>query len=430
MFGRKPHSTFRWLAAVLAALSLLAASCGDDDDDDGGTGDGQASGAGGDCGNELKLGILVPLTGELGDFGRIWQNAMELAVEQINDSGALPEGWSVSSIVGDEKTDPEEGLRAAQSMISDGVSAIIGPTSGPIVAMVDLAADEQTPILSEAAGTINLNELGGEWVYRTVASDLSDGLATALWFAEKGYERIGMLVQQEESTTSPAAVLKQRVEEGGAEVVAEVRYNPGQGSYQAELQQVLDRDPDVIFLAGGQESGVTILREANQAGYDGDILVTADMVVPEVIEAVGAEDMEGVQGETSEADVTLPTYEEFAAAYQAKYDEEPGLFTANAFDAVNLVALAAVASESTCGADINSELRNVAAEGTEVNNFADGAAALANGQDIDYFGASGPVDFDESGTVAGSYSIYEVQGGEWQPIEFLSAEELQAAEQE
>lgn len=433
--------TRRWMrsGAALLAGALVLTACGGDDEtsdpdptttdagetsapDDDGTGTPVASG--GDCGTELKLGVLVPLTGELGDFGGIWQEAFELAVEQVNESSLLPEDWEMTVTVGDEQTDPEEGLRAARNMIeSQNVSAIVGPTSGPIVAMVDLAADTQTPIISEAAGTINLNELGGEWVYRTVTSDLGDGEALAEWFLSTDVGGLGMLVQNEESTVSPAAVLKEQFTSGGGEVVAEVNYNPGQSSYQAELQRVLDADPGTLLLAGGQESGITIIREARQLGYEGDIMVTADMVVPEVIEALGPDVAEGLYGESAATDASLETYQRFAADYEEAYGEEPGLFTANAYDAAALVALAATAAGSTCGADINAQLREVAGPpGVEVSAFDEAAEALANGEDIDYFGVSGPVDFDESGTVAGAYSIYQVQDSSWEEIEFLPAE--------
>lgn len=430
--------TRRWMrsGAALLASALVLTACGGDDDTSEPTatggdattttdgGDASPTASGGDCGSELKLGVLVPLTGELGDFGGIWQDAFELAVSDVNDSGLLPDGWEMTITVGDEQTDPEEGLRAARNMIENqDVSAIVGPTSGPIVAMVDLAADTETPIISEAAGTINLNELGGEWVYRTVTSDLGDGEALAQWFLDTEVSELGMLVQNEESTVSPAAVLKEQYTAGGGEVVAEVNYNPGQSSYQAELQRVIDADPGTLLLAGGQESGITIIREARQNGYEGDIMVTADMVVPAVIEALGPDLAEGLYGQSASTDESLETYQRFAEAHEEEYGEEPGLFTPNAYDAAALVALAAVAAESTCGADINAQLREVAGPpGVEVSTFDEAAEALANGEDIDYFGVSGPVDFDESGTVAGAYSIYEVQDGTWEEVEFYPAE--------
>lgn len=408
--------------AVLIAVALLAAACGGDGDGGGGS-----SAAGGDCGNTLKVGALVPLTGELGSFGEDWLNGIQLAVDQINESGALPEGWEAELVSGDEKADQEEGLRAARKMVdSDKVSVIVGPTSSSIVGMVDLAADSETPIISPAAGTISLDELGGEWVYRTVSSDATQGVAVVKWFQDQGVEQIGMAVQNDEATISPANVLKQRFTDGGGEVVGEVTYNPGQPSYQAELESVLGGDPPVIFLAGGGESGVTILDETFNSGFDGKFLITSEMTTQDVIDGVGAERMEGVQGMTPQADTSTPTYQAFDEAYQAAFDDEPELFTANAYDAVMMSALAAITAGGTCGADVNSELVNVSRDGDEYTDFAEAAAAAAEGADVDWRGASGPVDFDESGSVADSYAILEVQGGEWAEIEFYSQEEIQA----
>lgn len=424
----------RWWA--LLAVLILAAACGGETaapaggESSPGTAGGGASEGGaqqaadGDCGDTLTVGILVPLTGELGDFGEVWQNAMELAVADVGGSDALPEGWSIDAVVGDEQTNAEEGVRAAQNMINaDEVSVITGPTSGPIVAMVDLAAQSQTPIISSAAGTISLNELGGEWIYRTVASDQSDGLAIAQWLNDQGIADIGMLVQNEETTVSIAAAAREAYTAGGGEIIEEVNYSPGQPSYQAEVQSVVQANPSLLLLAGGQESGITIIREARQLGYEGDIFVTADMVVPAVIEALGPELSEGLYGEAGEADTALPAYQAFEETYTEEYGEAPELFTANSYDAVVIAALAATAAESTCGAAINERLREVSGPpGVEVTTYTEGAEALAEGEDIDYSGASGSVDLDETGTPVGSYGVFQVTEGEWTEVEFYPAD--------
>jgi branched-chain amino acid transport system substrate-binding protein/neutral amino acid transport system substrate-binding protein len=411
--------------AAITSLALLVSACGSDDEGGGG---GDGAGAGKSSGPAtLKIGSLTPLTGELASFGQPWQQGIKLAVDEMSASGALPEGWKAEMISGDEKGDAQEGLQAARKMMdTDKVSGIVGPTSDTIVAMADTARDKETVVISPAAGTVSLDKLGGEWLYRTVASDATQGFAVLKWFADQGVESIGMMVQNDEATISPAAVLAKRFTDGGGEVVANVKYNPGQASYQAELQQVLDKKPSMIFLAGGQESGVTILKEAFQAGYDGKFLLTSETTVQEVIDAVGKKDMEGVQGMTPKADVTLAPYKKFAAAFEEANGEEPELFTANAYDATIMIGLAAVAAGSTDGAKIAEKLKDVSApDGKKVTTFEEGAAALAAGEDIDYEGASGPVDFDETGSVADSYAILEIKAGKWEQVEFYSQEVIQ-----
>ena len=372
--------------------------------------------------DEVTVGVLVPLTGELGEFGEIVANAVELGVAEVNAAGGTSCG-TLRTIVADTGGNPETGIREATKMIeSEGAVALLGPTSGVMVALVDMAKRTETVVVSPYAGTITLNELGGDFVYRTVSSDLGDGAASGLWLTERGYKRVAFLVQNEESTISPAQVARTKLEESGIELTDYIVYNPGQPSYQAELISVLANQPDAIYLAGGQESGVTVIKEATAGGFEGEWLFTADLAVPEIFDAAGPELLNGrAYVEFADADNSLPEYKAFEALHMNAAGEEPGPFAANSFDMVKLVALALEASGECTGAGINSTIRDVADGGEAVSSFAAGKAALAEGKDINYEGASGPLSFDESGTVAGSYSIQAAQDGKWVSVKFYPA---------
>jgi len=372
--------------------------------------------------DEVTIGVLVPLTGELGEFGKIVANAIELGVTEINDAGGTACGM-IRTVVADTGGNPEVGIREASKMIdSEGAVAILGPTSGVMVALVDLAMRSETVIMSPYAGTITLNEMGGNFVYRTVSSDLGDGAASGLWLRDRGYESVAFLVQNEESTISPAQVARTTLEDAGIELTDFIVYNPGQPSYQAELISVLSNNPDAIYLAGGQESGVTVIKEATAGGFEGEWLFTADLAVPEIFEAAGADLLNGrAYVEFADADNSLPAYMAFEALHQERTGEAPGPFAANSFDMVNLVALALEASGECTGAGINSAIRDVSDGGEAVMTFAEGQAVIAAGGDVNYEGASGPLVFDESGTVAGAYTIQQAQDGEWVNVEFYPA---------
>jgi branched-chain amino acid transport system substrate-binding protein len=409
----------------LLALSLIAAACGGDDD-----GDGQAAG---DCGNTLKLGSLTPLTGELGDFGESWREVTEYGVQVMNDSGALPDGWNVTMVAEDEKTDPEVALRAGRKLIdSDNVSAIVGPTSGPMVALVDLAREKETPVISPASGTVELDDLGGEWSYRLVASDTSDGVAVGKWLSDQGVTSVAVMTEAEESTSSIGLAAKATLEAGGTEVAAEVDFSPGQPSYQAELQQIVDSGAEWTFLAAGQESGATILKEAHQLGMElSKFFLSADMSTQEFIDTVGADILEGAVTESAAPDESLQTYQDFKERFEQDVGRLPEFFDERQYDATILVGLAATATASTCGEDINAQLREVAGPpGQECTQFSECAELLLEGEDVDFFGASGPADFDESGSVAGAYGVLQVENGKWKQIEFFPAEEIQQFKEE
>jgi len=399
-------------AAAIATLAV--AGCGGDDS--GGGGSKQQGGT-------VKLGLLVDLTGELGSFGGPWQKSMEIARDEINQAGGLPGDAKIETVVDDAKTDTQVAVQAGRKMLSQKVQAILGPSSGPMVALSPLAKRSKVPLVSEAAGTVELNDIGGDYVYRTVASDDSDGLAIAKFLNDKKAEGVGMLVQNEESTLSPSETFRKEFEKNGGKVVSSVTFNPGESSYRSEIQKVLGANPKWILCACGQQSGVTILRQANSAGYKGDWMVTADIITPEVIKSVGPDIMEGVYGEVASSDESIPEYKRFQKIYKDATGKAVYPFGANAYDAMILTGLAMVAADSTSGEAINSKIREVSnPPGTKVSSFADGVKALKGGDDIDYEGASGPVNLDETGSATNPYSIQQVTNGKWKQVEFYRAD--------
>jgi branched-chain amino acid transport system substrate-binding protein len=229
------------LIALATVAALVAAACGG----------GGEEGGGGE--GDVTIGILVPLTGELGSFGGPWQQTVKFAADEINEVGGLPGGAEISTVVDDEKADPEAAVQAARRMVEvEDVSAIIGPSSAAMVALVPFAKRTQVPVIGVASGTVTLNELGGDFVYRTVASDASDGLAIAKFLADQQAQDVGLLVQNEESTLSPAQIFQSAYEESGGTLAEKVVYNPGQPSYRAELEKVLSADPAWIVCACGR----------------------------------------------------------------------------------------------------------------------------------------------------------------------------------
>ncbi len=423
------------MLALITALLMILAACGDGDDADTTTtaadgettttADGDTTSTEGASGEGVTVGLLAPLSGELGTFGEIISAGYRAAAEVINDTGLLECG-PITFVSADTQTDPEVGRQEAERMISNGAVAIAGPTSDVMVALVPLVQAEEVVLTSPYAGSTALNELGGDFVFRTVGPDTNDGIAAAKWISDEGYEAIAVFTQQEEQQLSAGNAAREALGELGANVVIDQEFAPGEASYSGVLATVLAAEPDVIYLAGGQESSLTIINEASQLGYAGDWLFSADLATDETVQAAGADILEGVAHTVvSSTDQETEVYQQFVDIHMEVNGEEPGPFGANAFDGMNLIALAMVASGGCDGASINSALIDVSSGGTVVTSFEEGARLLADGEDIDYNGASGPVDLDDTGSVVNSYSVQQVQDGAWVDIQFYPAEELQ-----
>jgi ABC-type branched-subunit amino acid transport system substrate-binding protein len=389
------------------AISLFAAGCG------GSSGSGDKGASGGD--KELLIGILAPLTGELGSYGQDHLTVYKMALKDVQDSGALPAGMTVKMLVEDEGGSAEIAVRAAKKYVEvDKVDVIIGPTSLAMIALDPIAKQNKIPVISSSAGTVRLDTLGGDWLYRTYPSDSAEGAAMAKFQVEQGVKNMAILVQNQESAQGIVKVLKKNFEKAGGKISKEVEFNGGQPSYQAQVNQAVQGNPDLVYLAAGEESARTMIREIRESGYKGRFAVNGDLSSPGFLKNVGANLMEGICSGQAAADETSEGAKRFSAAYKAAAGEDSYVTLPNSYDAFIAAVLAGIKGKDMSGTAIRKNLRDiVGAPGDAVTTFAAAAKALADGKEIDYNGASGPVDFDDTGTSAAGFSVFCVTSGNW-----------------
>lgn len=421
----------RKISAVLLMLFLVAAvtiviGCGGGETTTTAAG-GTETTAAATSGDEIPIGFLTSYTGELGAYGQKWYDAASMAVEEINAAGGV-NGRPIKLYTEDDQTNVEEGVKAARKLINvNKVVAIAGPTSDVLFAIWPIAKDNKVVICSEAAGTTKFDNQGGDYVFRTVASDSFDGkVAARVLYEEKGFRKIAMLYENDEGRKSIADVTRQAFLDLGGEIVADVAFAPKQSTYSAELKKVADASPEAVWLGSGQESAVILFKDASQRDYGWTWMVSSDVAVPEMFDLVGADVLEGTLTETPSADTTEQRVQDWNAAFLAKFGVEgTGAFQSNSYDQLIVLALAMVAANDATGEGINANYKAIASPpGEVVYTFADGAKLLAEGKDINYEGISGPLDFDQYGNVAGSYVSMVAKDGAWTEVKFYPASDF------
>jgi len=144
----------------------------------------------------------------------------------------------------------------------------------------------------------------------------------------------------------------------------------------------------------------------------------------------GPEVMSGIRGTAPGAPDDDQASKAFGTLYESSppNDVERQVFDAQNFDAVVLCYLAAVSAGSTEGADMAEVVRDISAPGGDQftwEQLPEAIDALAAGDDIDYQGASGPIDMNEDGdATAGVYDIYEFKGAS---AELIPIDEIEVA---
>jgi branched-chain amino acid transport system substrate-binding protein len=156
-----------------------------------------------------------------------------------------------------------------------------------------------------------------------------------------------------------------------------------------------------------------ILREAFQLGSTTKWIMPSWSGNDQLVQALGKQATEGVLVMDTMPNEEASSYKAFAEGYQKVAGNSPNFFSALAYDMVITIALAAeAAGKGASAAQINAKIRTIAnPPGNAVFGFAEGKAALGKGQKINYEGASGPLDFDKYGDVAGNYSLSVIEAG-------------------
>ncbi|TYL54321.1 ABC transporter substrate-binding protein [Agromyces mariniharenae] len=355
----------------------------------------------------LKVGTILPQSGTLAFLGPPEEAGVALAAQEINDADL---GINVEVVYRDSgDTTTDIATVSVTDLLSQDVSAIIGAaSSGVSFTVIDQITAAGVVQFSPANTSPDFTDYEDNGLYfRTAPSDLLQGEVLGNLIAEDGASTLGLLVLNDPYGTGLAAATKESFEAAGGEVVAEELFNTGDSNFDAQLSAINAANPDAVAVITFDEAKVVVPALVG-SGYPGDQLYFVDGNLADYSADFAPGLIAGAKG-------TLPgpkLEDDFRDrmlginADLADYSYGP-----ESYDALMLIALAAYAANSTEGADIAEYLRQVSGgtgDGEAVSSFADAAALLAEGQQIDFDGASGPITLDENGDpTEATIGIYE-----------------------
>ena len=402
--------------AVAAAAALALTACGSDDESERPRRSGPTS-------IELTIGNSVPLSGSLEEFGPDAKRAAQLAVDRI--SAAIQRGGfdhDVELATVDNGSNPQRAVATAGELIAaDGASCIVGPWGGAETLSVarSVAVPQRVALISPAATLDELTDLtDSSLVSRTAAPDSAQGpaLANAIAADLDGAEgRMVNVAARDDAygETLSSAFIDAWREEGG-KVGEWFDYDVDREAPGAIAQDLAAGDPDATVIFDFPASFTRLAPAlAETPAYDPTRTWAADLLAStELPEQVPSGAIEGLRGTLPAAPEGEPASAAFRELFaEGESEARPAPFAAQTFDAVILCYLAAVAARSAEGADLGPFVSPVSApRGDELTweDLQSAVRALEAGKEIDYQGASGPLDIDVHGDpTAATYDIYE-----------------------
>ncbi|MCZ2849118.1 ABC transporter substrate-binding protein [Modestobacter sp. VKM Ac-2978] len=349
---------------------------------------------------QLDLGYILAETGPLSGLGVGVIAATQLAVEDINAAGGVL-GQPVTLSGGDEAGDPTVAGQTADRLLGEGVDAIIGPVSSAIsLSVLDRITGAGALQCAGANTSSTFTGYPDKGLYfRTIPANTRQGPVLAQAVIGEGASRVAVVVRNDDYGQSLSTSLIEELESEGAEVVANVPYDPAATTFSAEVAEVAEAQPDAVVVIAFQE-GTTLLRSLieNGLGPDDVSLFGTDGMS---LGALGASVSEATPGVLEGMQATQASSQNDPAFLDRLVASKPQVqltnFTPYHYDCVVTIALAALEAGSDAPGDIARAMASVTRDGEACSTFADCAELIAQGTDIDYNGVSGPLDFTEIG---------------------------------
>jgi neutral amino acid transport system substrate-binding protein len=419
--ARKPLTLS--LAVLMLSTGLLTTACQQNQTADNTTTE-DTPAEGGDSSQGLKLGGLFPTTGDLSSIGQNMPKAANLAVDTVNACGGVNE-QPVELIQEDTQTDPNAGSAAMSKLAEvDQVAGVIGAFASSVSgATIDIAVRNEvmqispgstSPVFTERATAGDFN---GYWA-RTAPPDTYQAQALAKLASDRGFERVSTVVINNDYGVGFEQEFVKSFKEMGGTVVNEndpVRYDPKATTFDSEAAAAFGNDPDAVLGVLYAETGSLLMRSAYQQGLSEEVteLLTDGVYSPEFVDDVGK--APNGQSIISGALGTVPgasgsALDNFGEKWESEVGGEVTAFVPHTWDATVLMMLAAESADENTGTAIKDNLRAVAnSPGTEVSDPCEAMELIRNGEEINYQGASGDIQFDENGDTVGSYDVWTVQ---------------------
>jgi len=374
----------------------------------------------------IKLGAALPMTGDLQAYGGTSANGIRLAIDEINAAGGVL-GRRLDLEVGDTRTTPQAGVDAANKLVSlQGVAGLVGAMSSGVTIPIarSVSSRKDVPQISNASTSPTITSLDdGGYLFRTVPSDALQGVVLGNLAYDEGLRTVSTVFVNNAYGEGLATEFRKQFETRGGKVADSLPYEKGKASYRGELGQAAKGGAEALVLIGYPENGTTIIRQALEEGYFSRFVFTDGMKAPEVAENIGGGYLDDALGTTPTAPEGTDAKTHFQAAYENAYGKlPPKPFIDTAYDAAYLLALAIEKAGATEGPAVRDALHAVSGPpGTKVGpgDWKQAREILGGGGDVNYEGASGPVDFDDNGDVPGLFEHWTFAGDSVETVEII-----------
>jgi ABC-type branched-subunit amino acid transport system substrate-binding protein len=368
----------------------------------------------GNVDGQLKLGVLLPVTGPGAAIGSSMNQAIAMAVAEINGAGGVL-GKPVAVAAADEGSNAATAAAGLHKLLDDErVDAVIGPLSSRIaLAVADTAAGAGAVLCSPgASATATSSHPGDGFLVRTMPSDALQAVALGQAISRTGLRTTAIIAPNDDYGHTFGANLRQELVRQANTVTSVTNYDPTASDFTAPVAAAGRDHPEAIAVIGLPDPGGKIIADLSAFGlkppgtaiFVSDGMRTASLF--DVVQPGHPESVAGIQGTAPAVQPAPGSW--FDSAFQSFAPGVANLYGAYAYDCANLIALASQAAGTDDATAFKDRIASNTRSGVTCRNFPDCQHLLTDGRRIDLYGASGSMDLLDNGDRrTGWYDIFQ-----------------------
>jgi branched-chain amino acid transport system substrate-binding protein len=357
---------------------------------------------------EVNIGLILPLTGDLATHGEENWEGSKLALVDFNKHlEEIDAGWTLKMISEDSATSPVIALEKLSALNAKGIGIVIGPETSSNIRNVKGYSDSNNMLLISCCSSAPALAIPNDSVFRLVPDDSNQGTAISKLLQHEGIEALVPVWRGDTWGDGLSDASTSSFVERGGTIDEGIRYNPESPEFSASTSLLAERVQGYVDEYGADKVAVLFL------GFAEILQFTQSAAQHEVLDDVrwfgpGAntkehkliEDPIGLEFSTNVQFTTVqfaasknPTYERVQAHLTEQLGRSPNTFVHSSYDAVWIIGLAMLETQSSDVSTIKAILPEIAEN---------------------YSGAIGSTKLNEAGDLAqANYEVWGIRGGEW-----------------
>ncbi|MGH8434313.1 MAG: branched-chain amino acid ABC transporter substrate-binding protein [Pseudomonas sp.] len=346
----------------------------------------------------VKIGLSSPLTGPQAVSGKDNENALRMAVDELNQKGVVVGGEKLQFelISEDDQADPRVGVQVAQKLVDEGVVAVLGPyNSGVALPASAVYKRAGVPILSVASNPA-LTTQGFTNIFRIGASDAQLGSTMADYAAKKLNAKTAAVI--DDRTAYGQGLVEEFSKEAqrlGIKIIAQEYTSSSATDFLAILASIKVKKPDVVFLGGYAAQGAPLVKQMRQRQLSAKLLGGDSICTPDMGRLAGPDASVVYCAQGGVALDSLEKGRAFTKAYKERFNTDTQVYGVSFYDGMMLLAEAMVKADSTDSQDLLKQLPKT-----------------------QHQGIAGEYRFDEKGDLTGAPStVYTFENGQLKTVQ-------------